>query len=149
MEDPGIWRRCRPSHKQRRVRAVESPDGAYLYYMQTMESRAPYGAVPTSGGVPNKVLDGVILADFAVLEGGIYYIDRPSGEGGTYYVDRPFGETRLQYFDFATRRSITVAHNLGNVAWPSRPLLMAARFSIPHRLFCRRLDAGGKLPLGS
>jgi len=25
------------------------------------------------------------------------------------------GETRLQYFDFATRRSTTVARNLGNV----------------------------------
>jgi hypothetical protein len=27
----------------------------------------------------------------------------------------PFLETRLQYFDFATRRSTTVARNLGNV----------------------------------
>jgi hypothetical protein len=52
---------------------------------------------------------------FAVLDGGIYYIDRPSGEGGNLYIDRPSGETRLQYFDFATRRSTTVARNLGNV----------------------------------
>ena len=57
-------------------------------------------------------------ANFVVLEGGIYYIDRPSGEGGVYYVDRPSGETRLQYFDFATRRSTTVARNLGNVDLP-------------------------------
>jgi hypothetical protein len=27
----------------------------------------------------------------------------------------PFGETRLQYFDFTTRQSRTVARNLGNV----------------------------------
>ena len=40
---------------------------------------------------------------FAVLEKGIYYIDRPAGE------------TRLQFFDFATGRSTTVARNLGQV----------------------------------
>ena len=50
-----------------------------------------------------------------MLDGGIYYIDRPSGEGGLLYTDQPSGETRLQYFDFATRRSTTVARNLGNV----------------------------------
>ena len=50
-----------------------------------------------------------------VLERGIYYIDRPSGEGGIRDIDRPSGETQLQYFDFANRRSTTVARNLGNV----------------------------------
>jgi hypothetical protein len=53
-----------------------------------------------------------------VLEGGIYYIDRPSGQGGIYLIDRPSGETRLQYFDFKTRRSTTVARNLGYVDTP-------------------------------
>ena len=55
-----------------------------------------------SGGVALKVLEG-ILGIFAVLEGGIYYIDRLSGDA------------RLQYFEFATRRSTTVARSLGNV----------------------------------
>jgi hypothetical protein len=59
--------------------------------------------LPASGGIAVKVLEGVVLASFAVIEGGIYYIDRPSGEAP------------LQYFDFATRRSRTVARNLGNV----------------------------------
>ena len=63
-------------------------------------------------------MEGVVLGNFAVLEKGIYYIDRPKGEGGIYWVDRPSGETRLQYFDFATRRSTTVARNLGNVDIP-------------------------------
>ena len=36
-------------------------------------------------------------------------------EEGIHYIDRPLGETRLQYFDFATRRSTTVARNFGNV----------------------------------
>jgi len=83
--------------------AFESPDGAYLYYNQTMDRPSPLWRLPTSSGVPVKVLEGVVLGNFVVREGGIYYIDRPSGE------------TRLQYFDFATRRSTTVARNLGNV----------------------------------
>jgi hypothetical protein len=71
--------------------------------------------LPTSGGVAVKLFDNVVLGAFAVLDGGIYYIDRPSGEGGNLLIDRPSGETRLQYFAFATRRSTTVARNLGNV----------------------------------
>jgi hypothetical protein len=74
--------------------------------------------MPTSGGVPVKVLEGVVLANFVVLEKGIYYIDRPSGEGGIYWFDLPSGETRLQYFDLATGKSTTVARNLGNVGIP-------------------------------
>ena len=95
--------------------ASESPDGAYLYYNQRMDLPSPLWRLPTTGGVPVKVLDGVVRAAFAVLDGGIYYIDQPSGEGGILNIDRPSGETRLQYFDFATNRSTTVAHNLGNV----------------------------------
>jgi serine/threonine protein kinase len=97
---------------------LESPDGAYLYYVQTLDAPSPLWRIPTSGGVPVKVLEGVFLANFVVLGGGIYYIERPSGEEGTYYIDRPSGETRLQYFDFATRTSTTVARNLGNVDVP-------------------------------
>jgi hypothetical protein len=95
--------------------AFESPDGAYLYYTQTLDTPSPLWRLPTSGGQPVKMLEGVVLVNFVVLEGGIYYIDRSSGEGGLNYIDRPSGETRLQYFDLATRRSITMARNLGNV----------------------------------
>jgi hypothetical protein len=71
--------------------------------------------MPASGGVPVKVLEGVVLANFMVPEKGTYYIDRPAGQRGVHYLDRPKNETRLQYFDFATRRSTTVARNLGTV----------------------------------
>ena len=81
----------------------ESPDGAYLYYNQLMESSSPLWRVPSSGGAASKVLDGVVLGAFAVLDRGIYYIDRP------------VGESRLQYFDLATHKSTTVARDLGNV----------------------------------
>jgi hypothetical protein len=40
-----------------------------------------------------------------------------AGEAGAFFTDRPSGDTRLQYFDFATLRSTTVASNLGTVAF--------------------------------
>src|SRR5579872_2588332 len=95
--------------------AFESADGAYLYHNDTMDRPSPLWRVPVSGGDPVKVLDGVILGAFAVLEGGIYYINRPAGGGGILNIDQPSGETGLQYLDFATSRSRTVARNLGKV----------------------------------
>jgi Tol biopolymer transport system component len=83
--------------------ALESADGAYIYYVETFDRPSPVWRLPASGGDAVKVLEGVVLASFAVIDGGIYYIDRPSREA------------RLQYFDFAPRRSRTVARNLGNV----------------------------------
>ena len=96
----------------------ESPDGAWLYYVEAMDKPSLLMRVPVSGGTPEKVIEGVILANFVVLKGGIYYIDRPSGEGGVYFLDRPSGETSLQYFDFASHKSTTVVRNLGKVGTP-------------------------------
>jgi Tol biopolymer transport system component/predicted Ser/Thr protein kinase len=97
---------------------LESPDGAYLYYVESVFTPGALWRVPTSGGAPVKMIEGVVLGNFVVLEKGIYYIDRPSGEAGIYGIDRPSGETRLQYFDLATRSSTTVARNLGVVDIP-------------------------------
>ena len=95
--------------------AFESPDGGCLYYNQFMDRPSPLWRVTTSGDMPVKVLDGVVLGAFAIIDRGIYYIDRPSGNGGLLYNDRPFGTTRLQYFDFASDQSTTVANDLGIV----------------------------------
>jgi len=83
--------------------------------VQTLDKPGPLWRMPVSGGAPIKVLDRVVQANFEVLEKGIYYIDRPSAEGSIHYIDRPSSETRLQYFDYATRKSTTVARNLGIV----------------------------------
>jgi serine/threonine protein kinase len=83
--------------------ALESPDGDYLYYTQATATASALWRIPTSGGEPIKVLEGVIQRSFTVLKGGIYYLDQPASE------------VRLQYFDFASGRSTTVARNLGNV----------------------------------
>ena len=70
--------------------------------------------MPQGGGSAVKMIEGVVLGNFDVVEGGLYYIDRVSGDPGSF-SDRPDGETRLRYFDFATSRSTTVATNLGTI----------------------------------
>jgi serine/threonine protein kinase len=95
--------------------ATESPDGVHIYYIETYDKPSPLWRIPVSGGPAQYMLDGVFFANYVVRERGIYYIDKPSGQGGVHSLDRPTGETRLQYFDLATRKSITVARNLGNV----------------------------------
>src|SRR4029077_16470276 len=97
--------------------ALESPNRADLYYVESVFAPSPLWRLPLSGGAPVKVLEGVVLGNFVVLDKGIYYIDRP-GESGGHYFDRPTGETRLQYYDFATGGTTTVARNLGNVDLP-------------------------------
>ena len=80
----------------------ESPDGGNIYYA-TVSVVSPVWRLPTSGGEPVKVLDGVVWFNFCLVEKGAYYIDR-------------FGsETRLQYLNFATGKPTTVARNLGEV----------------------------------
>ena len=79
--------------------------------------RAPYGACRFAGGPPVKLLDGVVLGAFALVDAGIYYLDRPLLDQGAFVLNRPNTETRLQYFDFATRQSTTVAGNLGTVGF--------------------------------
>jgi Tol biopolymer transport system component len=83
--------------------AIESPDGRNLYYL-AFSVASPVWRLPTSGGEPVKVLDGVVWFNFCLVEKGAYYIDQPGGE------------TRLQYLDFANGKSTTVARNLGPVS---------------------------------
>jgi Tol biopolymer transport system component len=86
------------------VVALEAPDGQSIFYTQTS---GPEPSVlwrqSTTGGQPVKVVDGVYMRAFVVLETGIYYVDTTAGE------------THLQFYDFAARRSSTVARDLGDV----------------------------------
>jgi Tol biopolymer transport system component len=98
---------------------LESPDGAWLYYTDAAFTPGGLWRIPVAGGAPAaKLVDGVILLNYAVLPGGIYYIDKPAGDKGSYYVDQPSTAMRLRYFDFATHRSTTIAPDLGNVDVP-------------------------------
>jgi serine/threonine protein kinase len=117
--DPAIWKV--PSSGGEAVRvtgntgssALESLNGD-VYYTEAWDRLSAVWRLPASGGVAIKVLEGVVLGNFTVLERGIYYIDRPSGSPNGSLIARA-SEARLQYFDFASGRSRTVAPNLGNV----------------------------------
>ena len=97
--------------------AIESHDGRDLYYVERVERPSAVWRLSLYGGPPVKVLDGVVLGNFDVVEGGIYYIDRLSGEAGVQSTNRPSGEARLKYFAFATGQSTIVARNLGTVGF--------------------------------
>ena len=84
---------------------AEAPDGAHFYYIDIPMTPKPLWRVPATGGAPERVLDGVVGWFFDVAPTGIYYADRASRAE----ADRPAGASRLQFYDFATRRSETVA----------------------------------------
>jgi Tol biopolymer transport system component len=85
--------------------AIESPDGAYLYYTDSPSTNSPATVwrIPVAGGAAVKITGGVNSTSFDVAGGGIYYLERIGGEA------------QIQYFDLASRTVITVARNLGNV----------------------------------
>jgi Tol biopolymer transport system component/DNA-binding winged helix-turn-helix (wHTH) protein len=87
--------------------AIESPDGAYLYYVEntTADGPGPLVRLSLKGGEVIKLVENVVSTSFAVIDGGIYYIERIPGE------------TRLQYFDLSTRQATVIARNLGNVGF--------------------------------
>ena len=94
---------------------VESPNGNYVYFVDSFDSAKPAGLwrVPVGGGSGVRITEGVSGSLFDVIDAGVYYIDRAAGEA------------RLQYFDFATSRTITIAGKLGNV--PVRSSLTVSR----------------------
>ena len=93
---------------------IEARDGN-LYYVSASEAVSPLWRVPVSGGTPVKILDGVMSASFDVIDRGIYYIDRASPPSGGFFGEATGANIRLQFYEFATGRSSTIASNLGPV----------------------------------
>ena len=93
--------------------AIESPDGAYLYYAEatTTDRPGPLLQLSLKDGVVVKLPVSIASTSFAVIEGGIYHIERAPGD------------TQLKYFDLSTHQSTVIARNLGNVG----PGLTASR----------------------
>jgi len=75
-----------------------------FYYIDNPVEGVTVWHLPMSERKASKVLEGIVWWNLDLIERGLYYIDRAPG-----------GETRLQFFDFATRKSTTTARNLGNV----------------------------------
>jgi Tol biopolymer transport system component len=102
-------------------RPIESADGRDLYYLDAPDLSGALWRVPLAGGAPVKVLDGVLTGGhFDVVERGIYYLERVSDNtliSKPVLPAGPGGQSRLQYFDFSTGRSTTVARDLGMVGF--------------------------------
>lgn len=112
VSEPRIWKvpvkggEAVPVSTGRGQNSIESPDGAYVYYGDSSGLGVPGGLwrMPVNGGPAIKLLDGVLATAYDVLDDGIYYLRREAGEGS------------LHYFDLATRRSITIASQLGQIS---------------------------------
>ena len=87
------------------VFALESRDGAFLYYVETGTTNRPgtLWQLPLRGGEPVRLVDGVLANSFDVIDGGIYYMTSVAGDA------------QIHYYDLASRRSTTVATHLGIV----------------------------------
>ena len=93
--------------------SIESRDGRELFYLEATERPSAVWRQPLDGGAPEKIIDGVVAGLFDVTDGGIYYVERVVGEAGTGSGVRH----QLQYLDLTSRRSMTVAPNLGPVTF--------------------------------
>ena len=79
-----------------------SSDGKWIYFSSNRSGRHQVWKVPVEGGGPaGEVLQGVLNGAFQVVERGIYYIDQASAK------------STLRFFDFAGRRSVAIAGDLG------------------------------------
>jgi Tol biopolymer transport system component len=79
--------------------AIESSDGGIIYY--TKEYTDGIWQMPVSGGDAKRIVDGPLASwgDWAVLDSGIYFINR---EGATL-------PSTVRFYDFGTRKLSTIA----------------------------------------
>src|SRR5688572_19034130 len=95
-----------------RPRASGRCTGRDLFYVETANGTSALWRLPLAGGSPVKVVDGVVLSNFDVVDTGVYFIDRLGADGPA-----AGGTARLQFFDFAMGRMTTIAPDLGSVSF--------------------------------
>jgi Tol biopolymer transport system component len=83
--------------------AQASKDGKYLYY-NPPTIPAPVFRIALPDGRPEKLFDGMVWFNYSLTDRGVYYIDRPANQA------------RLQFLDFASRKTSTVARIAGEVS---------------------------------
>ena len=78
--------------------SAESVDGKYLYYTRSKEARASLWRMPVEGGDETKIVDGVVIANFAVTAHGLYYMTQSD----------PPSDTKLVHFLSSVDQKTTV-----------------------------------------
>ena len=95
---------------------LESPDGRHLYYVSAADRPSTLWQMRVAGGRPVKLVDGVLFGNFAVVDDGIYYLERVTSratDGGARGAGASAADIRLQFYDLSRGRAITIATNLG------------------------------------
>jgi hypothetical protein len=107
--------------------AVESADGESLFYIETATGTGPgplwQQPLKPHGARPVKLIDNVFSNSFDAIDPGIYYLEQIPGD------------TRLQFFNFAMRRTTTVASKLGALG----PVISVSRDG--RTIFFTRVDS--------
>jgi len=86
--------------------ARESVDSKVLYFTKSKDPFASLWMMPVEGGPETKLLDQVVIANFAVTSRGLYYMTKPDA--------RP--DTRLvQFLSFADQKTRVIATVKQNV----------------------------------
>ncbi len=83
--------------------ACESPDGKFLYYTKSLDPNSnSIWRMPVAGGAEIRILDQAPEGYWAVLEQGIYFLNRA-------FLDRPSPHTTIEFFSFATTQKTQIA----------------------------------------
>src|SRR5262245_20776799 len=81
----------------------ESPDGKFLYYTKSVDPNSnSIWRMPVAGGAEIQILDQAPPGYWAVLEQGIYFLNRA-------FLDRPSPHSTIEFFSFATARRTQIA----------------------------------------
>jgi Tol biopolymer transport system component/tRNA A-37 threonylcarbamoyl transferase component Bud32 len=80
--------------------ARESVDGKFLYFTKSKDPFASLWKMPVEGGPETKILEQVVIANFAVTSRGLYYITQPDARTDTRLI---------QFLSFADQKTHVVA----------------------------------------
>jgi hypothetical protein len=86
--------------------STESVDGKYLYYTRSKDVFASLWKMAVGGGEETRIVDGVVITNFALTASGLYYMTQPD----------PRSDTKLvQFLGFGDQHPRTVATIKQNV----------------------------------
>jgi Tol biopolymer transport system component len=66
--------------------STESPDHKYLYYTKSRDPKGAVWKMPVEGGPETRVLESVVLFNYAVTERGMYFMTQPDPKISTRLI---------------------------------------------------------------